>query len=140
MAKRSHKSAEMPISTLIDVVFLLLIYFIVTQKEIIPEIHLAVNLPAPSGAPDNADMAKPLEVAIYPNKRIIFGMVGSGGGVVTIETLQKKLEKLSQSEKNRSAMVFVKVHVRAEVDTLVKVLDCFQGLGLTNLNLTPFEE
>jgi biopolymer transport protein ExbD len=140
MAKRTHKSAEMPISTLIDVVFLLLIYFIVTQKEIIPEAHLAVNLPAPSGAPDEAEMAKPLEVAIYPNKRIIFGMVGSGGGVVTIEKLHEKLEKLAQSEKNRAAMVFVKIHVRAEVDTLVKVLDCFQGLGLTNLNLTPFEE
>ena len=43
--------AEIPMSAMIDVVFLLLIYFIVTQKPIIEETLLSCDLPAPGGAP-----------------------------------------------------------------------------------------
>ena len=48
--RRVQEQAEVPMSSMIDVVFLLLIYFIITQKEQISEAHLAVNLPTPSVA------------------------------------------------------------------------------------------
>ena len=43
--------AEIPMSAMIDVVFLLLIYFIVTQKPIIEETLLSCDLPTPGGTP-----------------------------------------------------------------------------------------
>jgi len=43
--------AEVPMSAMIDVVFLLLIYFIVTQVEIKEETLLSCDLPAPGGNP-----------------------------------------------------------------------------------------
>ena len=56
MSKKKRKrigidDAEIPMSAMIDVVFLLLIYFIVTQKPIIEETLLSCDLPAPGGAP-----------------------------------------------------------------------------------------
>ena len=49
--RRGNDSADVPMSAMIDVVFLLLIYFIVTYKEEIPEAHLAINLPQPTPPP-----------------------------------------------------------------------------------------
>jgi len=51
MARKRRKmkfpEAEVPLSAMIDVTFLLLIYFVVTQKPIIEETYLGVDLPAP---------------------------------------------------------------------------------------------
>ncbi len=51
MARRQKKKgsvveAEIPMSSMIDVVFLLLIYFVVTQKPIIEDTLLGINLPS----------------------------------------------------------------------------------------------
>ena len=46
-----EKAAEVPLSSMIDVVFLLLIYFILTQKPVIEDVHLQVDLPAPELRP-----------------------------------------------------------------------------------------
>ena len=56
MAKKQRKrieieEAEVPLSSMIDIVFLLLIYFIVTQKPIIDETLLSCDLPTPGGKP-----------------------------------------------------------------------------------------
>ena len=46
-AKMPQKTeAEVPLSSMIDIVFLLLMYFIATQKPIIEETLLGVNLPS----------------------------------------------------------------------------------------------
>jgi len=49
--KRVIEEAEIPMSSMIDVVFLLLIYFIITQKPIIEETLLSCDLPSPGGVP-----------------------------------------------------------------------------------------
>lgn len=52
MARKVRKpqkvEAEVPLSAMIDIVFLLLMYFIATQKPIIEETLLGVNLPSDS--------------------------------------------------------------------------------------------
>ena len=51
MARRKPpEPTEVPMSAMIDVVFLLLIFFIATKKPTIAETHVAINLPAPSVA------------------------------------------------------------------------------------------
>ena len=61
MRKRSNDTLAVPMSQMIDVVFLLLIYFVVTMKDEISEAHLAVNLPS-AGAPPVAASAEELRV------------------------------------------------------------------------------
>ena len=41
-------SASVPLSSMIDVVFLLLIYFIMTQKKVVEDVYLQADLPAPN--------------------------------------------------------------------------------------------
>ncbi len=49
--------AAVPLSSMIDVVFLLLIYFIFTQKPVVEDVYLALDLPAPNAA--SASSSKP---------------------------------------------------------------------------------
>ena len=58
-----EKAAEVPLSSMIDVVFLLLIYFILTQKPVIEDVHLQVDLPAP-GAPSTGDAPQLLTIDV----------------------------------------------------------------------------
>ena len=69
MKKRDSEQLAVPMSSMIDIVFLLLIYFIVTQKDEISEAHLAVNLPAPGSAQQQTDN-KPqlLELEVHPGQ------------------------------------------------------------------------
>ncbi|MBN2683669.1 MAG: biopolymer transporter ExbD [Pontiellaceae bacterium] len=57
-----NKKAELQIAPLIDVVFLLLIYFMVTSQLKDPEADLSFTLPAP--APPDAAIAEPWEVVV----------------------------------------------------------------------------
>ncbi|MEN9360125.1 MAG: Biopolymer transport protein ExbD/TolR [Verrucomicrobiota bacterium] len=51
MGRRIQEAAEVPISAMIDVTFLLLIYFVVMQKEVKEESFVAVNAPSPGTQP-----------------------------------------------------------------------------------------
>lgn len=55
-------SASVPLSSMIDVVFLLLIYFIMTQKKVVEDVYLMTDLPAPTM--DNASNAQNMEKSI----------------------------------------------------------------------------
>ena len=74
MAKKGRKrikvqEAEVPLSSMIDIVFLLLIYFIVTQKPIIEETLLSCDLPTPGGKPpDKPPQMVTIDVVrMFPN-------------------------------------------------------------------------
>ena len=49
--KRIETEAEVPLSAMIDVTFLLLTYFIMTQTEVIEEAYIAMNMVAPNPGP-----------------------------------------------------------------------------------------
>ena len=71
--KKDKKDAiDVPMSAVIDVVFLLLIYFILTYKEEIPEAHLQVNLPQPTPPPEEIKEEPPqiLEIEFAYSRRI----------------------------------------------------------------------
>ena len=71
-----NKKAELEIAPLIDVVFLLLIYFMVTASLIKKEADLSFMLPAKVDVPESLDL--PIEVLIEVSELgdiIINGMV-----------------------------------------------------------------
>ncbi len=57
--KSNQETAKVPMDSMIDVVFLLLIYFIVTQKPIIEETLLGVNLPSSQKAAPKENQEEP---------------------------------------------------------------------------------
>ena len=73
MRKKNIETLAVPMSSMIDVVFQLLIYFIVTQREEVTEAHLAVNLPAPGAAKASENKPKMLELEVHPGVLLIQG-------------------------------------------------------------------
>ena len=62
-------AASVPLSSMIDVVFLLLIYFIFTQKEVVEDVHLQLNLPAPQSASSNEEPPPMLRIDVFENAK-----------------------------------------------------------------------
>ena len=68
MRIKKNETLAVPMSSMIDIVFLLLIYFIVTMEDEIPEAHLAINLPSPGSKKENDTTPKLLELQVYKNE------------------------------------------------------------------------
>jgi len=128
---RKRKTAatvlDVPMSSMIDVVFLLLIYFIVTQKDEISEAHLAVNLPSPDQVQQSETNPNLLQLEIQPGQVFVQGVPRS------FDMVKKTLTDLSGLDPEQT--VIVKISQLAHADEVVKVLDLCQGVGLSNLSI-----
>jgi len=115
-------------SAMIDVVFLLLIYFIMTQKEEISEAHLAVNMPAPSQQQEKIKEPKLIEIEVHAGGRYMVK-----GRTIPISQIEQFLKQQAQLDPDTDIRILTSV--RATTADLVKILDICNGAGLTKLNL-----
>lgn len=123
-------SAEMSMSSMVDVVFLLLIYFIVTQKPIIAETLLEADLP--SGAtPKNVKEVSLLRIDVDRGNDDRYKVNG-----VTWKATQLFPYLKSVADNDRSQTVVIDCGAYARHGKLVKLLDACAKAGLTNLNIT----
>ena len=157
MAKKKRKrivleEAEVPMSSMIDVVFLLLIYFIVTQKPIIEETLLSCDLPTPGGKPPknppqmltvevlrmfpNPSQNKALKTkelnTYYLNKRIWKLRDPSASN-----DLARQLQAIAKTDKDQT--IIINCGPNAYHQKLVQVLDACAEAGLTKLNVVNDE-
>ena len=124
-------SAEVPMSSMIDVVFLLLIYFIVTQKDEISEAHLAVNLPSPNPAQQTDVKPKLLELEVHPGRVLLQGVQKP------LSQIRETLAYLAKLDSEQT--VIVKTSEMAKTGELVTVLDLCKGVGLSKLNVVTLQ-
>ncbi len=131
---RKRKAAgkmEVPMASMIDVVFLLLIYFIVTQKDEISEAHLAVNLPSPDRATQTEVKPRLLELEVQPGRVLLQGVPK------TLPQIRETLAYLAKLDAEQTVMV--KTSVMARTEELVAVLDLCKGVGLSKLNVVTLQ-
>jgi len=127
-SRGKDQMCEVPMSSMIDVVFLLLIYFIITHKEEINEAHLAVNLPSPNPAPQiNQTPPRVIQLEIHPNQILLQGVPR------TLAEVTDTLTYLGELDPEQTVMI--KTSVMARTRELVSVLDVCRRVGLTQLNL-----
>ena len=91
MAKKQVKitpppDASFPLSSMIDVVFLLLIFFLVTQRPITEEVPMNVELPAPDLNSNPADAPTLITIEVSENTRD------------NIDDIEKHLASLKEGE------------------------------------------
>ena len=121
--KRSS-SDELPISAMIDVVFLLLIYFIVSFKVNPVEAHLAVNMP--SNVPGTtADL--PLTMIVEPD---LYKLEGRSFTLAEIEAHLSKMKTLQPDFSTR-----IMVSPSAREAELLALLDICYKLQINDLNV-----
>ena len=134
-------AASVPLSSMIDVVFLLLIYFIFTQKEVVEDVHLQLNLPAPQSSSSNEEPPPMLRIDVFENSQdndtatyyaVNTAKEGAGRAMEFAE-LQSYLKIVADN--STETTIVLNCGPNANHDKLIKILDLCNSLGLTELNL-----
>ena len=131
MAKKSRRkkgdNVALEMTPMIDVVFQLLIFFIVTLKQE----DIMANLEAFRPAPDRSATAEEKEEPL----QILIGKEGLAfnGALVNEEQLAKKLENIVK--RNKDAMILIKSSGDAPHMYLVSALDICSRVGITKISI-----
>ena len=124
---RSKSKVELNVAPLIDIVFLLLVFFMLASTFIRPEsINLVIR--APSGVGEQSE--QPILVHIGAN-----GAIRLNGLVLTIQDLkQELLARSSLPQNNRT--ITVQTQDDVSVQFLVKVMDEINEAGYTDIAIS----
>lgn len=132
--RKPQEPLDVNITPLIDVVFLLLIFFMVTttfQKDA----ELSINLPEAS-ATETADKNKPIEITVNQNGRYyINGKELTNGRP---QTIQNALQQASLGQKDRALVI--RGDANANYQNVITVMDVASKLGLVNISLATAQE
>lgn len=148
--KYSHEddnNPELDISSLIDVCFLLLIYFIVTSSVAIRESDLAMSLPA--AAPSNEQpKIEPMFIRVDAAGVISTG-VGAGqqqldsdATVREVPLLGSQLDLYAAAARSAGSNPLVQVYVDpgATQQRVIDVLNALAGAGISSVTFTDLIE
>jgi biopolymer transport protein ExbD len=145
-----HKSHESPadtepsleIASLIDICFLLLIYFIVTSTIMPRESDLAMALPTPG---DSASVTESIVIRIDASGEILTG-TGTGSQVMDADPEVRDLPQLTQylemiSAASRAAGSIQTVRIDADDQaTQQRVIDVLNALASTGIKHVTFSD
>ena len=124
---RSKSKVELNVAPLIDIVFLLLVFFMLGRTFIRPEsINLAIR--APSGVGEQSE--QPILVHIGAN-----GAIRLNGLVLTIQDLKQELLARSNLPQNNRTIT-VQTQDDVSVQFLVKVMDEINEAGYTDIAIS----
>ena len=122
MKRREHLGLDL--TPVIDLVFILLIFFIVTSVFKKEELALILDLPS-SNAKEMQIKEEQIFIELSTNKLAIKGIE------VSFESLEDNLKAI----KNKENAVIVRIDKKVPYERMVKVLDLLQKHGLNNLAL-----
>jgi len=125
--KRGHGTmAELNITPLLDLVFVLLVIFIITTPQLMNNLEMTL----PSGKPPPPQKEKPKISRIEVSAN---GQITLNGEVVTAGQLKEKLAALKAD--NPDLPVVVKGADEVEYQGMIVVLDTLQQLDITKVGL-----
>ena len=127
--RKARETISPDLTPLIDVVFILLIFFIVSSVFKKEELALVLNLPS-SEAQEFEVEPKEISIEINKNKIAILGEE------IDFEELDKKLSEIQDKKKN----IIVRIDKDVIYSRIVKVLDNLQKYDLNNLSLVTKKE
>jgi biopolymer transport protein ExbD len=126
-SKRGHGTmTELNITPLLDLVFVLLVIFIITTPQLVN--NLEMNLPSGKPPPPNKNKPKITRIEVDASSHITLD-----GAAVTVAELKTKLAALRAD--NPDLPVVVKGSDEVEFQGMVAVLDTLQQLDITKVGL-----
>ncbi|MBP9615908.1 MAG: biopolymer transporter ExbD [Aliarcobacter sp.] len=126
---KRRESLGLDLTPVIDVVFILLIFFIVTSVFKKEELALMLDLPT-SNAKEMEIQKEQVFIELSQDKLAIKGIE------VSFESLEGNLKAIKDKEKP----VIVRIDKKVEYQRVVKVLDLLQKYNLSNLALVTNED
>lgn len=126
---KRRESLGLDLTPIIDVVFILLIFFIVSSVFKKDELALILDLPSSSAKEMKIDKDQ-IFIELSSSKLAIKGIE------VSFESLEDNLKVIENKDKS----VIVRIDKKVEYQRVIKVLDLLQKYNLTNLALVTNEE
>jgi biopolymer transport protein ExbD len=123
-----HGLKQIDIAPLIDVVFQLLIFFMLTSSFVMQP-GIKVNLPK----------AVTSEVVKFENTEILVtseGLTYLNGKIVTTQELKSFLKQIAK----RNQSILIKADRRASLGRVVEIWDMARDLGITQINIATNQE
>jgi biopolymer transport protein ExbD len=120
------------LTPLIDVVFLLLIFFMISTT-FTKETSLKINLPESSGE-QAAEQPRSVEVQIGAESQYAIAAGHEGAATPLVNSNRDTLKRaLSDYQKQPNLLLIIRADRKAPHESVVKVMDVAQELGLTNI-------
>ena len=114
--KRSKVSAEFSMSSLTDIIFLLLIFFMLTSTLVAPN---AINFNLPGSSQKRVSTTRTLdEIGINNTGRYYYN-----NRSITLNELEGQLQRLSAGKAPKSESVIISIDKGAKVENVVAVMD-----------------
>jgi len=131
LKKTSHRGhgtmTELNITPLLDLVFVLLVIFIITTPQLVN--NLEINLPSGKPPPaDNRPKPKPTRIEVNGT-----GTISLNDVVVTLPELKARLQQLKAD--NPDLGVVVKGEDEVDYQIMVDVMDTLRQLDITKMGL-----
>ena len=127
MARKPQDNPQLDMTPMIDVVFELIIFFVVTIKQEDIFSKLNANRPAPNQASSSESNDTQIKIDIGYS-----GLIFNGRGV-RMNELKSNLKQLSATSKN--ATVLIRCTMDSPHGRLVDVLDACNQYGMRNLSI-----
>ena len=128
--KRTRLQVQLPLTPLIDIVFLLLIYFLLTTNFLVDE-GIKIKLPqAKASAPQTEK-----EITVYVDK---YGRAFLGNQEISINQLFDRLKEMIGDQKD--TLVVIRADRAVILNKAVKVMDVAKAAGAGRLCLATEKE
>jgi len=132
--RRSYSDQiNIPMAPMIDVVFLLLIFFITTYQEEIVETHMSVNLPLQNAQAATQVQPQLLHIHVMPGYYLLMGKQS-----ITLDNLIDTLATFAKYDSDQT--IVIKVSKHAKHKELITLLDHCKHLGLKKFNVLTLSE
>ena len=129
MRRRHHESdeAEINITPMLDIVFIMLIFFIVTTS-FVKEKGIEVSRPSNSPPKEMKKNKGPIVVKIDAN-----GNISMKGRMLDRKAVEANIER-AKAEKPDSPLI-IAAHPDADTDALVTILDAAEAAGVASVSV-----
>ncbi len=129
--RQIQDESEVDITPMLDVVFIMLIFFIVTASFVK---EAGVNVKRPSAAPptEQKEKVENILIAITETDEIYVDR-----RAVDVRTVRANIERLMAN--NPEAAVIVQAHTNSRNELLVKVIDAANEAGVQDVNLASID-
>lgn len=129
-ARRKREEVEVNLTPLIDVVFLLLIFFMISTT-FTKETRIAIDLPQAAGDPAKF-VEKQIEITITRNGEFAVNEVSLVNN--KLETLRRAIEKVSEGDTN--IPLIISADSATPHQSVVTAMDAVGQLGFIHLSIT----
>jgi len=127
---RARIHSHLDIAPLIDIVFLLLVFFMLTSTFMVPE---AIELELPESSSASAMDTTAIMVSLNQT-----GQLALNGESIELKQLQQAIMPLIKQ--NTASAIILKSDARTEVQLLLKIMDEIREAGGTNVALATTQK